>query len=407
MIGADQVSSLPHLTPPVLTAYLDTNPANRRNQGRSRGYLTWLKSRGRFIAEGVPRDERALLQQQLRRIFEYLQAHAPRRRGTIIFSGPYSWEFLELQVELRDELQWGRPSLKQLLWILDEHRPVGAVLVKRDAARLFRISFGEIAEERKHAFSFDASAWRRKYLVGPSHPKMGKTKGSQRDAFEGRVTEQYERFFRELAKHIRHWAFLEKMSLVILAGPHRIIESISNSFPENFRERVAFMKGDVWNLPLSELHARLNPAIKRWERTHELTMVNHLLSSVRSSRAVVGIDNTLDYLQQGRTRQLVIARGLRGDVYQCEKCGLADRSIREHCQNCGGQRHPVALRAALPELARRNAVPVEIVEGEAASQLAGKGSVAAWLRYTASPSPPQRTAPVHSSAKPQLPGRRS
>src|SRR5690242_12396908 len=85
------------------------------------------------------------------------------------------------------------------------------------------------------------------------------------------------------------------------------------------------------------------------------------------------LKNTLAHLQKGRVRQLVIARGLRGEVYQCERCSHADRSLRRDCLNCGGPRRVVALRAALPELARHNAAPVEIVAGEAGSKLIKKG----------------------------------
>jgi Bacterial archaeo-eukaryotic release factor family 10 len=382
MIDVHRVHPVPHLTRPVLSAYLDTNPANRRNQGRPPGYMTWLKSEGRFIAEQVSGGEKRLLQQQLLRVFQYLQSHPPHRRGTVIFAGPTSWELLEFQVDLSDELHWGRPSFKQLLWILDEHRPMGAVLVKRDAARLFRISFGEIVEEKQNALSIDTSTWRKKDLVGPSHPYAGKTKGSQRDAFQDRVEAQYNRFLRELANQIRQWADQEKLSPVFLAGPNRIIETIWASFPAAFRERAALLKGNLWDLSLLDLQSHLNLAIKRWERAHELAMVNHLLASERSARVAVGIENTLAHLQKGRVRQLVIARGLRGEVYQCERCSHADRSLRRDCLNCGGPRRVVALRAALPELARHNAAPVEIVAGEAASKLIKKGGVAAWLRYT-------------------------
>jgi hypothetical protein len=40
---------LPHLPGPLLTAYLDINPANPRNQRTPRGYVTWLKATGRAL----------------------------------------------------------------------------------------------------------------------------------------------------------------------------------------------------------------------------------------------------------------------------------------------------------------------------------------------------------------------
>ena len=383
MIDPRRVHSLPHLTTPVLTAYLDTNPANHRNQGRPPGYMTWLKSRGQFVAELTSGKEKKIFGEQLHRVSRYLRAHPSRRRGTIVFSGPRSWEFLELQVDVSDELHWGQPAYKQLLWIMDEHRPVGAVLVKKDEARLFRISFGEITEDEQHAISIDTSRWRKKHLVGPSHPYVGKAIGSQRDTFRDRVEEQYRRFHREVAEHIRQWANREKMSPVVLAGPNRILEAIEENLPADFRERVALLKGDLWGISPAALQARMTPAIRHWERTHELTMVSRLLAAERSSHATSGIDKTLDRLQRGQVRQMVIARDLRGEAYQCEKCGHLDRSVREGCPNCGGKRRKVSLRAALPDLARRYATPIEMVGGEAAAKLRKKGGVAAWLRYPA------------------------
>ena len=39
-----RIRSLRRITAPVLTAYVDTNPATPRNQGEPPGYLAWLKT---------------------------------------------------------------------------------------------------------------------------------------------------------------------------------------------------------------------------------------------------------------------------------------------------------------------------------------------------------------------------
>jgi hypothetical protein len=44
MPDTDRVRSLPRITPPALTVYVNTNPATRRNQGHPPGYLAWLKT---------------------------------------------------------------------------------------------------------------------------------------------------------------------------------------------------------------------------------------------------------------------------------------------------------------------------------------------------------------------------
>ena len=93
------------------------------------------------------------------------------------------------------------------------------------------------------------------------------------------------------------------------------------------------------------------------------------------------MDETLAQVQQGGARKLVVARGLGGKLRQCVKCGWTDRAADPECALCGAERRIVALRAVLPELARKHGVPVEVVAGEAAHKLreAGNG-LAAWLR---------------------------
>jgi peptide subunit release factor 1 (eRF1) len=77
---------------------------------------------------------------------------------------------------------------------------------------------------------------------------------------------------------------------------------------------------------------------------------------------------------------LVVVRGLGGKLRQCSKCGWVDRAADRVCANCGAERKLVALRAVVPELARRYGVPVEVVAGEAARKLQEVGGIGAYLR---------------------------
>ena len=53
MLDSDQLRSLPHIRPPVLTAYVDTNPATRRTQGHPPELIIgrWI---GGAAASGTP-----------------------------------------------------------------------------------------------------------------------------------------------------------------------------------------------------------------------------------------------------------------------------------------------------------------------------------------------------------------
>lgn len=380
MLDAKLIHSLPQIPPPVLTAYLDTNPANPRNQGHPPGYVIWLKSRAQVLDRRVPQAERKLWREQLRRVEDFLRNQRPHGRGVALIAAPRTWEIIPLQVEVEDELHWGRPSLTQLLWLLDEHQPCGVVVADRGRAHFYRFWLGEIEEQRKEKFELDIAEWRKHHLVPPAHPGTQKTRGAQRDVFEQRVEAQYARFHREAAERIRSWAEREKLDPVFLVGPNEVAERVWSELPRGFRERAALVKGDLAHLPPTELQERIAPEVARWKREYELALVNRMLANPNGTRAVVGLDETLRRLQEGGARALVVAQRLGGRLRQCANCSWVDRSADRVCPACGGARRGVPLRAALPELARRYGVPVEVVAGEAGRTLREHGGIGAWLR---------------------------
>lgn len=380
MLDAKLIHSLPQLSPPILTAYLDTNPAKPRNQRHPSGARIYLKSRGQLIGARAPREEQKLFREQLERIDHFLGTRPERERGVAIFAGPHVWHVLRLQVEVEDELHWGRPSLTQLLWLLDEHQPCGVAVVDRSGARFYRFWLGEVEEEKKERLELETAERLKKEAARPAHSGTQKTRGSQRDVFHQRIEAQYDKFFRDAASRAQDWASRVKLTPLILAGPSGTIEHVWDALPSKFQERVAVVKGEFSRLSEAELQDRLAPEVELWKRTHELTELERLLAGAGGTRAVAGLDETLLKLQQGAARSLVVVRGLGGKLRQCVNCLWADRSNDPSCSACGGDRRTVPLRAAIPELARRFGVHVEVVAGDAGSRLRAAGGLAAWLR---------------------------
>lgn len=380
MLDARFLHSLPQLPQPILTAYLETNPANPRNQGHPPGVLIWLKSRARVLRSRIPKAEQKLFQEQVRRVEELLRNQPPQERGLVVLAGPETWQVLPLQVDVEDELHWGRPSFTQLLWLLDEHQPCGAALVDRSGVRFYKFWMGFAEEQEKFRFQLDLTEWRKKYLVPPAHPGVQKTRGSQRDVFEQRVEAQLEKFYKETANRIQQWTAEEKLIPVVVAGPQGAVDSVWNELPKPFQERCLLVRADLSHLAPANLAVRLEQEIKAWKRNREQQMVEQLLANPNGRRAVVGPDETLRRIQEGMARELVVVRGLGGRFRQCQNCFWVDRSADRICPACGGERRLVPLRAVLPELARRYNVHVEVIAGEAARKLREFGGLAAWLR---------------------------
>lgn len=328
----------------------------------------------------MPLEQRKLFRTQLERVDRFLSMRARRERGIVIFAGPKTWHPLRLQVAGEDELHWGRASLKQFLWLLDEHQPAGVVVVDRSGVRFYRFWMGEVEEQKAERFELNASQWRRKSPVRPARLGNRKTGRSERDAFEQRVEMQYARFYRETAKRIQVWAQREELDSIFVAGPDESAESLMTEISPEIRERVALVKGEYAQLSAAQLQERIAPEIAKWKRAQEAAHVAEIVAHRNRARAVTGIDRTPLALQEGRARALIAARGLRGRLRQCAKCGWTDRLAEGVCARCGGERRVATLREVLPELARKYNVPVEVVAGKAGTEVKGVGGLAAWLR---------------------------
>jgi hypothetical protein len=371
---------LPHLPGPLLTAYLDINPANPRNQRTPRGYVTWLKATGRALENYVPRSDREAFRTQLQRVDQYLRMDPPRGRGVVVFSGSNVWEVVPLQVDVAEEVHWGKPSLQHMLWLLDEHRSRGVVVIEGSGARFFQFWLGSITEDRTAAFSADISSWRAKHLVGPSHPGVSKRHGVQRDRVRDRMAAHRNRFARELARRISRWAEEREIGPIVLAGINEMVDTAFKALPESMRQRVSVVRKALPRVGVGEVEAKLGPALTRWERQYEKALVSKLIEAHGSREVAIGLDATIARLQDGSVREMVAARGLSGSVRQCPMCGRADRSADMLCAACGAERQTRSLRTILPQFATLYSVPVEVVAGEAAAKLSQAGGIGAWLR---------------------------
>ena len=332
------------------------------------------------LGQRLASRSRKAFQVQLRRIESYLGTHRPRGRGLLVLAGPHVWEIVPLQVSVTEELHWGEPSLQQMIWVLDEHRPRGAILIDGSGARFFRFWLGTITEDEAAAFSIDYSSWRKPHLVGPSSSAVAKQYGVQRDRVKDRKAAQRSRFDRVLADRIMSWSNEGRISPILLVGGPGDVQAIANTLPAEFRKQTAIVQKALPRISAGDAKKKLGPLLRSWEREYEATLVDELVSSRQTRKAAIGLDQTLTQLQKGRVRELIVARGVTGSVKQCLRCGWIDRSADHVCPVCGSERRSRTLRTVIPELASLQEVQVEVVSGKAAKKLRAVGGIGAWLR---------------------------
>jgi hypothetical protein len=380
MLKPSTIHSLPDLPAPLLTIYLDANPTKQLIRGLKPDYLTRFESQAKMIAETVPAGDLPVFFEQVRRADAYLHNHALKCRGAVIFAGADTWEFVPLQAEVEDEVHWGTPALAQLFWLLDEHKPHGIVLVGQKRVQIFVWWLGEMLELEEKEFWMEPSKVKE---MGPVSRAAGVrvSRGTDHDVYEHHVDAQYARYYKEIAKDVDRWCAAEHLNSLFVVGLVEMANGIRKELPPPLREKTTVIEKDlVWVESRAELEKRIEPFVEKHERERKVVLMDSLLGDSRA--VVIGIDETLVQLQQGRIRNLAVVKGLDGSLRQCLKCSWADRTQDPACPACGGERQVVRLREVLPQLARRYNVSVEVVTGEAARRLQEAGGIGAWLRET-------------------------
>lgn len=396
MLSLGNIQAYLRLPPPVLTAYLDANPAKDSNRRPIPEYRTWLRAEARKLGQALPGGEAKLFREQLERIESFLDDRAEGEHGMLIFAGSRVWEAVPLREEVANELHWGAPSVAQLVWLHEEHKPYCVVVIDRTRARYFRFHLGELAQLGERKFEVDVSTWAKKDMgkfAGPREsslrgaPGMKKTRGSQRDIFQHRMDAQYARLCRETAEQAARWTENGKLNAVFLIGSGHLIRTVAGAFPSEFAQPIVKIERDLGRIEPRHLAQRLAPSICQWEQTRECGLVASLLDD--NPGKVAGVDETLVYLQRGRIRTLLVARDFDDVLHRCGRCGWADRSADVACPVCGGKRQRIVLRQCLPELAQKHDTRIEVVSGDAAERLKAVGGVGGWLQQPKEAVPPK------------------
>jgi hypothetical protein len=378
MLDTQRFQSLYKLPLPLLTAYVRIRPDDASKHSPVPSCVTWLKKEANSIARKLSPNECGLFREQLNRVTDFLQDRNSHEKSLVIFAGPNAWETVPLDVEVGDELHWGKPAVPQLLWLAAEHRHYCVVVVDRSGARFFAYRLGKISPLQETKFDVDISQWKKKDLGHVARPSIRKTHGSQREVFDHRMDAQYKRLIREAADQAIDLCRKKQYSAVFLAGPERLIAPMATYLPAELHRRVTLIHKDLGKLESQGILQHVEPEIEKWEREHELALVNELLGSERG--AILGIDETLAQLQKQRIRTLVLSRDLDARLRRCANCGWTDSSADPVCPVCRGERSLVALRDVLPDLAAASEAAIEVVNGEAAQKLKEAGGMGAWLR---------------------------
>jgi peptide subunit release factor 1 (eRF1) len=362
----------------ILTLYFNTGSDQQRS-----AYPTRLRSLLRGIEAGIPPADRKQYDQAAAKLMNFVSQYHPAGNSLLVFAGSKSWDEFPSRIPVRDEVSWGPPSTAQLLWLIEEYRPYGVLIAGIEHVRFLSVRLNEFEVFKEFNADIDTSQWRKQVVGSKGRGDKVQKGGRSVEAFDQRYMQQVKRFWKTLHKPLAELIERYRISRLVLAGTKSVTPEFAKSLPADIGNLVVTqLNMETFTNPTDAVHKVL-PGIAVWEQKREHDVVAELFNAAGiSEKAAVGVESVLKYLQDGRASRLVVAKDFDAEVSRCAQCSNVSVSSNSHCARCSASDlKKVSLTAILPRLVVDHGLPVEVIRGEAAKELARSGGVGAFLRF--------------------------
>lgn len=363
MINVDDLKTLVnHAQGPILTMYLQVDPALQENQANTPAWQIWAKNALRDYDNRLRKEYGAEWESIHERASDYLEHYQANAKGLVLYLGTEGIEqYFEIPVPIQENMvDFGAPVIVPLLWLMDEYERYYIVLVDSEEARFLETYLGDVATDSRlvsDKFTFDyREMTRMPYTTGPRGQNMSYPGGSDRDKFDDMMDEMTAKFHRQIADRIRELVRDQGAARIVIGGPEKSAKSVESFLHDEVKKHVI----GVFPLPMYEseqqIFKRVLPSVVEYERQQEMELVSQVIDFAKSGgRGALGIDAVKDALEQQRV-ELLILPWLNGDTN-------------------------IGLLQDLTLKAMHSSSKFELVHGEAADALQQEGMVAARLYY--------------------------
>ncbi len=357
--------------PPVLSLYLDVNPANPGNL--KEGYR--IRAEDAMKAAGVPR---ALIDEVVARF----KADPPHRYGKTLalFAAEdpedlFEMHFLQVELPLVSEIdrviaRWSEPYVAPLLLVKDDYERYAVVYMDRERWRLFEVYMGEIEEVKEAFVGIDTTEWRKLTEPTGGSPDVGVV-GLGKDHFEHRKEAWVHRFYKKNADLLEKAMAALGAERLILCGPEERRAEFEEVLPKAVAEKVVARLTGLSHPDASpaEVLEHVSEAIEQAEREGELALLERI-----AEKGVWGIDSVLLALQEGRLYTVAVPwspKVLFTTVHRCPGTGFTAVDAEKAQAACTPGTTPESVRfdEVLPGLAVTHGARLEFVRGEAERKL--------------------------------------
>ncbi|MFN2152774.1 MAG: hypothetical protein ACK2T5_14315 [Anaerolineales bacterium] len=349
---------------PVVSIYLNTDPS----QGSADVYK--LKLRSMLKEVDLPEDTSVIED-----YFEH--KHNGSGRSVAIFScAPEEFfRVYPIQVPIRSRIRVSnRAHVKPLADLLDSYGGYGVALVDKQGARLFSFHLGALKEQEG--------------VLGENIRRTKRGGGSQASGRRGGETGQAQhtaeltdRNMKDSAEFAAKFFAENNIRRVLIGGTEDNIALFRSHLPKAWQSLIV----GTFPISMTASHAEvMERALKigqAAERQREARAVETVVTAAAKEQGgVVGLEQTLRMVHEGRIQNLFVTEGFRAAGYRCLGCGYLTAEEMTSCPFCSGNfaEIPDAVDLAVRRVLMDGS-EVDILHDNA--QLEEYGKIGALLRY--------------------------
>ncbi|HZQ06289.1 MAG TPA: hypothetical protein VFD70_06885 [Anaerolineae bacterium] len=374
----------------IISVYLAV-PLSEKKNAELRSKFNQFVSEQKQALRQVSKEKTQQFEAEAQRLMSWLEhEYDGTGRGLAIFSSLPNqlWHAYRLPQAVRDQfIVTDRPYLRPLLTLMDEYERYLTLLVNAETARLFMLYMGEIEEYSEFQ---DELVPRPKRAGANVEDKLERHHEMHVLWHIKHAVEEAERIWRR-----------DQADWLVIGGTADPLGQLREHLPKAMLERLAGQVSVAVEAPIAQVLA----AVLRVEQVNEQRMESKhvdalLTAALGKGPGVLGLDDTLNAIVEGRVMMLVVEEDFRQPGSECPNDHMLFArqpdvtELMETCPLCGTPLDPqedIVERAI--ERALEQDAEIEVVRGEMRQTLAARGHIGALLRYNS------ETAPAEAGGK--------
>jgi peptide chain release factor subunit 1 len=168
---------------------------------------------------------------------------------------------------------------------------------------------------------------------------------------------------------------------MLIGGSEEAVTKVKAMLPPSIAAKITGTFQAEMFANSKEILEKVEPVLRSFEEKEEVETIDALLTkAMKNENAVIGIENVLNAMQEGRIMKLIILKNYKTAGLSCINCGNLAIQELTSCPYCKGEMQKVnSIADLVAQKAVEQGAMVEVVSGN--KKLEESGSIGAFLRF--------------------------